>query len=448
MFSTPAARITTRDVQKSILRSLNPFLCDDGVVHVGGRVQNAPIAHETKHPIVLHGKHRLTRLLIRQVHQRNCHAKSEHLFTLLRQKYWVLSGRTTVRTAIGNCLFCRIRDSKPCTQIMAPLPVHRVTAYVPPFCHAGVDFFGPVLVKMGGRGRRQEKRWVAVFTCLNTRAIHLEIAESLSAETFLSCMARFSAVRGKPRVMYSDNGLNFVGAEREMRQEWEALGASPELQSNLANYGIEWHFSPPHAPHFGGVWERMVQSCKRALVAIVGSSIVAEPVLRTALHDVMSYVNSRPLTHLSIDPNDPEPLTPNHFLFGRTMPYSPIKPSDLECANVGTRQYEQARQLSFQVWRRFLKEYVPNFNARDEWEGKSRDVQVGDFVLVIDDNTPKGEWPKGRIVEVCPNKTDGHVRSVKVMIMGHSKPSVRPISRLRLLYTNDEMRRTGSVVDD
>ena len=225
--------------QKSILRSLNPFLCDDGVVHVGGRVQNAPIAHETKHPIVLHGKHRLTRLLIRQVHQRNCHAKSEHLFTLLRQKYWVLSGRTTVRTTIGNCLFCRIRDSKPCTQIMAPLPVHRVTAYVPSFCHAGVDFFEPVLVKMGGRGRRQEKRWVAVFTCLNTRAIHLEIAESLSAETFLSCMARFSAVRGKPRVMYSDNGLNFVGAEREMRQEWEALGASPELKSNFENYGIE-----------------------------------------------------------------------------------------------------------------------------------------------------------------------------------------------------------------
>ena len=100
---------------------------------------------------------------------------------------------------------------------MAPLPVHRVTAYVPPFCHAGVDFFGPVLVKMGGRGRRQEKRWVAVFTCLNTRAIHLEIAESLSSDTFLSCMVRFSAVRGKPRVMYSDNGLNFVGAEREMR---------------------------------------------------------------------------------------------------------------------------------------------------------------------------------------------------------------------------------------
>ena len=331
---------------------------------------------------------------------------------------------------------------------MSPLPIHRLTPYVSPFCHTGVDFFGPVLVKMGGRGRRQEKRWVAVFTCLNTRAIHLEIAESLSSDTFLSCMVRFSAVRGKPRVMYSDNGLNFVGAEREMRQEWEALSGSPDLKVKLTNSGIEWHFSPPHAPHFGGVWERMVQTCKRALVAIIGHSIVTEPVLRTALHDVMNYANSRPLTHLSVDPNDPEPLTPNHFLFGRPMPYSPLKPTDLNCFPLSKRQYEQAQYLSNQVWKRFLKEYVPNLTERDKWEGKRRDVQVGDFVLVIDDNTPKGEWPRGRVVEAIPSKVDGHVRSVKVLIMGHSKPSARPITRLRLLYTNDEMIQTGSIDEE
>ena len=123
--------------------------------------------------------------------------------------------------------------------------------------------------------------------------------------------------------MYSDNGLNFVGVEREMCQEWEALRDSPKLQTKLAN--IELHFSPPHAPHFGGVWERMVQTCKRTLVVIIGYSIATESVLKTALHDVMSYANFWPLTHLRIDPSDPEPLTPNHFLIWTSNALFPIK---------------------------------------------------------------------------------------------------------------------------
>ncbi|XP_055527780.1 uncharacterized protein LOC129720338 [Wyeomyia smithii] len=143
---------------------------------------------------------------------------------------------------------------------MAPLPAARLASFERPFTHVGVDFFGPVTVKIG---RSHAKRWVALFTCLTIRAVHLEIAYSLSTDSCISCFRRFVGRRGAPLEVYSDNGTNFVGAERVLMRQIKS-----DMAEAFTNANTKWLFNPPSAPHMGGVWERMVRSVKAAIESI------------------------------------------------------------------------------------------------------------------------------------------------------------------------------------
>ena len=324
---------------------------------------------------------------------------------------------------------------------MDPLPTHRLTAFLPAFAYTGIDYFDPLTVKVGGRGRRHEKRWICLFTCLTTRAVHLEVANSLSVDDFLLCFTRFKSLRGKPSVVYSDNGTNFVAAEKELREAFEELRQhNEELKSTLACDNIEWHFSPPHGPHFGGVWERLVQTCKRAMKVTIQNRLVTDPVLQTVIAEVASLLNSRPLTHLSVDPEDPDPLTPNHFLHGGPRPYVVLTLTDVEDAGVSERQFEQSQAILNHFWHRWLKEYVPHLTERRKWSTDRPNIKVGDLVLVIEPNTPRGQWPLGIVLEVTPNAVDKVVRVAKVKVSTHPKPCVRPVTKLCVLSTTQETK--------
>ena len=305
----------------SNLRSLKPYLDGLGQMRVGGRLTNAPIDYASKHPVILSPRQTITRRLIEGHHVRNFHMKTERLLCHLRSRYWIVSGRQAIKSVLINCIPCRRRDVQPSPQIMGSLPVHRLTPFMPAFAYTGVDLFGPVTVAMGGRGRRHEKRWVCLFTCLMTRAVHLEVSTGLSLEDFLLCFSRFKSLRGKPVVVYSDNGTNFVAANKELKEAFKELRQRyNELETSMACEDIVWHFSPPHGPHFGGVWKRLVQTCKKTIRVKLCNHLVTEPVLLTVVAEVASLINSRPLTHLSVDPDDPDPLTPNHFLCGGPRP--------------------------------------------------------------------------------------------------------------------------------
>ena len=151
-----------------------------------------------------------------------------------------------------------------------------------------------------------------------TRAVHLEVAHALDADSCLLALRRFFSRRGKPRCLFSDNGTNFVGSFREIRKELQL--SEKLLGEKLSGQDIEWHFNPPAAPHMGGVWERLVRSVKRCLTVVLGSQVLTDEVLNTAFTEVEFIVNSRPLTHVSTDPTDLEAITPNHFLLGRASP--------------------------------------------------------------------------------------------------------------------------------
>lgn len=308
---------------------------------------------------------------------------------------------------------------------MADLPTPRLGYSLPPFTHNGVDYFGPIYVKSG---RKTEKRYGVLFTCMTTRAVHIEIAHSLETDAYIMAMQRMVSRRGRPAHIWSDNGTNFVGAEREIQDALKRLNKE-RITDELSQHGVQWHFNPPAAPHFGGVWERLVKSAKRALKAVAGNQRVTDETLLTFMAEAESLMNSRPLTHVSSDCNDLEAITPNHFLLGRAnmnIPLDVVTDRDL-CSR---KRWKHAQVMANHFWERWLHEYLPSLTVRPKWRRESRDVVEGDLVLVMTDNLPRGRWPLARVTHVVRGD-DGRVRSAEIKTK--AGVYVRPVTKLCML---------------
>ena len=308
---------------------------------------------------------------------------------------------------------------------MADLPADRVTPGKPPFCTVGIDCFGPFLVK---RGRSHEKRYGCLFTCLSTRAVHIEMLSSLETDTFINALVRFSARRGTPESIRSDNGTNFVGAQRELSDAITKWNNSDGLKTHLLQKGIEWTFNPPSASHMGGVWERMIRSVRKVMNAIMKDQVLDDERLETIFCEVEGIVNSRPLTPVSDDPKDEGPLTPNHILLLRPVPT--LCPGPFVKTDTYGRRWRHVQFLADCFWRRWLREYLPLLQHRQKWKDQVRNIAVDDVVLIQDENTPRKDWPLGRVIET-KTSTDGLVRSATVKTRWTTL--IRPIHKLVLL---------------
>ena len=232
--------------RSSPLYKLSPFVDDHGVLRVGGRMQKSDLTDHAKYPIVLHHKHRLTRLIVWHFHLKH-HSRVDALLADLRAAgYWPIKGRVTVKKIIDSCFVCRKLFATPCMPFMAPLPRDRVKGFDPPFTCTGLDYFGPITVKIG---RKTIKRWVLLLTCMATRAVHLEVVHSMDNSSLLMAIQRFIDRRGKPAMMRSDNGKSFVSSSKVVERT-RILG-DDRLTRGLTDKGIDCVFNPPHAPHFG-----------------------------------------------------------------------------------------------------------------------------------------------------------------------------------------------------
>lgn len=291
---------------------LTPKLVD-GLLRVQGRASNFQgDSAFCNDPIILDGDHLVSRLLVYDYHCKFNHANSETVINELRQKFWITKLRSILRSVVTKCAMCQLRRAKPTTPRMGDLPIGRVTYNVNPFSHCGVDYFGPITVTVG---RRREKRYGVLFTCLSMRAVHLEIANSLTADSAIMAIMRMSARRGQPSVLYSDNGTNLRGASEEFSVAFKNIDQEKLRDFGTRNF-IKWEFNPPSAPHMGGIWEIMVKSVKNALKSTLETEHPNEEVLKTLFAEAEHTVNSRPLYYVSSDPSDPEAITPNHLLFG------------------------------------------------------------------------------------------------------------------------------------
>ncbi|XP_026101210.1 uncharacterized protein LOC113072449 isoform X1 [Carassius auratus] len=298
----------------SRLLSLTPeYDTSTNLIRVGGRLRHAETLDPAlKHPIVLDSRHPAVKLLLQDFDKRLCHPGPDRVFAEIRRKYWVLRGRAAIRILQHACTECQRLRAKPTFPKMADLPVARLRLYKPAFHSTGMDCFGPFLVKIG---RRVEKRWGILYKCLTTQALHVDLLNSLDTDSFLMSLRRFIARRGSPVELLSDQGTNFRGGERELCEAFQAM--SPDLQRKLAPQKIAFHFNPPAAPHFGGVWEREIRSIKMALSTTIGDQTVPEEVLGTVLIEVENILNSKPLGYVSCNVADPDPVTPNLLLTGR-----------------------------------------------------------------------------------------------------------------------------------
>ena len=362
----------------------------------------------------------------------------------MRQKYWIVGANALVKKLTYNCLNCRKLHSRPSEQLMADLPQERLSADLPPFSHLGVDAFGPFSV---ARGRTQEKRYGLIFTCLTSRAVHIEIAFTLETDSFIDALRRFIARRGQPQTINSDNGLNFVGANKELQssiKEWNSWCTQNWMLQN----GIKWKFHPPYASHFGGIWEREIRSIRKVYNSLLNEQPLKlkDEALNTLMCETEAILNSRPLTAISSDPEDLEPLTPNHLLLARsgiTFPPGLFSKDDL----YARRRWRQVQYLADQFWIRWKREYLPLLQTREKWTSPRRSHEIGDLVLVMDQQLPRCQWPLGRVTNVTKDKWN-RVRVVDVKVQKTDDKNVnqlkttvvkRPISKIILLKTVDSL---------
>ncbi|XP_045130685.1 uncharacterized protein LOC123515866 [Portunus trituberculatus] len=268
-----------RQITTGPLYRLEPYLDNEGLLRVGGRLDYAILHPDHKNPIFLPTDGFITELIIRNVHSiRSGHSGREHTLAMLREDYWIPKGRLTIDKILHTCVICRRCKWKPLEQRQANLPEDRLIPGERPFTYTGTDCFGPFIVK---RGQTRAKRWGCLFTCLTSRAIHLEVLPSLDADSFINTLSRFSSCRGTPRRLRSDNGTNLVGAHRELREAKNNWNDSKRIRDTILQRQIEWEFIPPAAPHMGGVWECQIRTVKKVFLAVVGNQILDDERLST-----------------------------------------------------------------------------------------------------------------------------------------------------------------------
>ena len=255
-----------------------------------------------------------------EAHQRSLHGGTQLTLSLIRQRYWILQGRQRVKVIIHRCTTCIRWRFTTGQQLMGDLPAARVTP-ARPFLHVGVDYAGPLILLMSrGRGQRTHKGYVALFICLSTRAVHLELVSDCSTEAFIAALRRFTSRRGLCATIHSDRGTNIVEAARELRDMLGHLTSGHDrIHSALLKDGIQWQFNPPAAPHFGGLWEAAVKSTKHHLRRVIGEQHLTFEEMSTLLHQIEACLNSRPLQAMSDDPGDLNVLTSGHFLIGDAL---------------------------------------------------------------------------------------------------------------------------------
>ncbi|XP_065174407.1 uncharacterized protein LOC135804458 [Sycon ciliatum] len=422
----PALRNKQSIPERSPLRSLCPYIDEEGVIRCRGRLEFADfLPRDAVNPIILPRHHTVTRLIVQQHHDQAQHVGGvNQVYASLCSRFWIVAGREAVRDVERKCPRCKLLKARPAQQVMAPLPRSRITPSFRAFARAGVDFAGP-FETVHGRGRKRTKRYLCLFTCLATRAVHLEIAYSMDTNSFLNAFYRFVGRRGLPERVISDNGTNFVGAQGELK-ELVAQMDEEQIIRTVADQRVTWQFNPAAAPHFGGVFEVMIRAAKRAVSAILKSADITDEELTTAFVAAESLINSRPLTYTSSSPSDEPPLTPNHFLFGQCG--GTFAPSSVDTTDFNPRKrWRRVQQLVHHFWQRWIREWLPLLTQRKKWRKPHNDVKIGDVMLLLSPNTPRGNWPLARVLETFPGR-DGHVRVVKVQV-GKST-LIRPISKL------------------
>ena len=366
----------------SCLLNLRPIMDPSRLLRVGGRLENAQLHYSARHPAILHGKHKVTKLIIHSEHLRLLHAGPTLVTASLSRRYHVIGSRKAVHSITRSCIVCRRACVKPQFQMLGQLPTERLTPGLI-FEHVGIDYAGPVYIKYGFiRKPTIVKAYVCVFVSLSVKAVHLELVSDLTTEAFIAALRRFIARRGRPSTIWSDHGTNFVGAAREIKemiQFLEKRKSQGAISQFCAAQNITWKFIPERAPHFGGLWEAAVKSMKYHLKRIVASTKFTFEEFTTILTQIEACLNSRPLTSLPCDSDTVEALTPGHFLIGKPLESIPDASPSYRSFSL-LRRWHLCQSIVRQFWQRWSTEYIASIRRLTKWQRPTKNLEIGDVV--------------------------------------------------------------------
>ena len=402
----------------STIYTLQPRLSMDGLLRANSRLRLATdLPFATKFPIIVPKDHHCTTLLIRLHHIKTLHGAQNIVMNQLLRKYWIVNLRALTRKVANECTACKRRAPQPFRPPMAPLPPVRLgpTHDNSPFSNIGLDMAGPFAVKNSPL-EATKKRYFIIFTCLATRAVHLEPLLSASAHSHLCAFERFITRRradGTLASVYADQGSNIRAAPPEL----QGL-LTPKVGQRLEDKfpPTQWHFNPPSGSHFGGAFERLVAAVKRGLYHALPADLpTTDEEFMTTLVVVEGILNSRPLSFITADSGGPLPLTPADAL--GLPPYRMVAREPKGGWNDKRPWHKhQARLDAF--WKRFKDEIIPYMQTTSKWHAPDRSPKVGDVVTLLDDQC-RGRWPIARIISTRPS-ADGVVRRVTLQLANGS----------------------------
>ncbi len=296
----------------------------------------------------------LSLLIIRHYHEQNHH--QGRLITqgaVLRGGFWIVGCKRMISKMLSQCVTCKRLRGKPLEQHMSDLPADCLVT-PPPFTNVGFNVLRPWTVytrKLRGRASNA-KRWGLIFSCLNSRAIHIEVLESMDSSSFICGLRRFLAIRGPVAVLRCDRGTNFLGGQSELEKAFQEMDHE-STQRYLSNEECRWIFNPPHASCFGGVWERQIGTIRRVLdvvIAKLGPRQLTHDLLVTLMAEASAIVNARPIAALPTDPDHVQPLSPATLLTMKTRPLaSPLGRFTFQ--DLYSRKYwRRVQYLAQQFW--------------------------------------------------------------------------------------------------
>lgn len=426
--------------KRSVIYKDSAYIDESGVMRSRSRIGDAPYtSFDTRRPIILPKENRITEMILQSYHEKYGHQYPSTVMNEVKQRFSIPRLRVKLRSIRNACQVCKNSDAKPQMPEEAELPAARLTSFTRPFTFIGIDYFGPTLVVVG---RRHEKRWCMLITCLTTRGLHLEVVHTLSTNSCILGLRRFISRRGTPKEIYTDNGTNFRGSKRELREIWDHIDKNKVAESFISS-DTEWKFIPPASPHMGGAWERMVRSVKTSLKSSLPSlRIPSDELLLTMLAEVEDIINSRPLTYVALGNEDEEALTPNHFILGSSSGMKQLGEFNDEC-EVLRQNWHKAQQFANTFWRRWMKEYLPTLCRRTKWiSSNAKEPLIGDIVIIVGEEK-RNDWPKGKILDVHRGR-DKKVRSVTVQLS--TGIYVRPVSKIAILDVLDRNVSNSSCI--
>ena len=464
------------------LRHLTPFYdeSNDILRHETPRAYSDQIPMNERCPIIL-PKSEISARKILTLHQDFRHLAKKDTAHMLRRNFWVL-GRLEyigkiirMRCATPNCQKPKSFELK-----MGPLPVTRMDK-PEPFNHVSVDYMGPLHIqhmcvdtidfktrvnakryaKYKSKDKEERERekaqreaeiaemvatcphnvqegvtkcWISVFTCLQSRAVHLELVPDCTAEGFLIAMRRFIGLRGKPKTMLSDNAMTFKGADTQLRNLVKGKKFRKRMETARfagASYEpIQWFYSTDKAPWTNAAVERLIGSIKKTLIPSLGQMLLGYHEMDAMVTELSGIINSRPL---GVDTTSGEIITPAMLIAGKNL--IPLEAEPPKVGNVSAIQaWNRRLKLQADFWRRWRKDYLARYDVYKKWnDPKDPKLKVGDVVLVKDDNkiVAKNEWKIGKVEQTIKNDK-GRITKAWIRVpSGHSE--LRSVRNLAMI---------------